>query len=118
MRRVPSPDGRKASLLATIGPAGRAGLVLSAHTDVVPVEGQAWTVPPFAGVTCDERVYGRGATDMKGFLAVVLANVPRLRETATAAPVTSRCGWCCGTTSRPIPDRGSPRAEVVCSLWN
>ncbi|WP_441242447.1 acetylornithine deacetylase [Tardiphaga sp. 768_D3_N2_1] len=86
-RRVPSPDGRKASLLATIGPSDRPGVVLSAHTDVVPVEGQAWTVPPFAGVIRDERVYGRGATDMKGFLAVVLANVPRLKEAAIAAPV-------------------------------
>jgi len=84
---VPSPDGRKASLLATIGPADRAGLVLSAHTDVVPVEGQAWTVPPFAGVVRDGRIFGRGATDMKGFLAVVLAAVPRLKDAATAAPV-------------------------------
>jgi acetylornithine deacetylase len=86
-RRVPSPDGSKASLLATIGPADRRGLVLSAHTDVVPVEGQAWTVPPFAGVVRDQRVYGRGATDMKGFLAVVLAAVPRFVEAAHAAPV-------------------------------
>src|ERR1700753_2484702 len=60
-RRVPSPDGRKASLLATIGPVDRAGLVLLAHADVVPVDGQAWTVPPFAGVVRDDRVYGRGA---------------------------------------------------------
>jgi acetylornithine deacetylase len=67
-RRVPSSDGRKASLLATIGPADRPGLVLSAHTDVVPVDG-AWTVPPFAGVIRDQCVFGRGATDMKGFLA-------------------------------------------------
>lgn len=86
-RRVPSPDGCKASLLATIGPADRVGLVLSAHTDVVPVEGQDWTVSPFAGVIKDGRVYGRGATDMKGFLAVVLAAVPRLKEAAVAAPV-------------------------------
>lgn len=86
-RRVPSPDGRKASLLASLGPADRPGVVLSAHTDVVPVDGQAWTVPPFAGVLRDARVYGRGATDMKGFLAVVLANVPRLKEAAIAAPV-------------------------------
>jgi acetylornithine deacetylase len=86
-QRVPSPDGNKASLLATFGPADRPGVVLSAHTDVVPVEGQAWTVPPFAGVIRDARVYGRGATDMKGFLAVVLANVPRLKEAAIAAPV-------------------------------
>jgi acetylornithine deacetylase len=86
-RRVPSPDGRKASLLATLGSADRPGVVLSAHTDVVPVDGQAWTVPPFAGVRRDARIYGRGATDMKGFLAVVLANVPRLKEAAIAAPV-------------------------------
>jgi acetylornithine deacetylase len=86
-RRVPSPDGRKASLLATIGSVDRPGIVLSAHTDVVPVDGQAWTVPPFAGVIRDQRVYGRGATDMKGFLAVVLANLPRLKEAAIAAPV-------------------------------
>ncbi|TAI66450.1 acetylornithine deacetylase [Bradyrhizobium sp. Leo170] len=85
--RVPSPDGRKASLLATIGPADRAGVVLSAHTDVVPVEGQAWTAPPFAGVIRDQRVYGRGATDMKGFLAVVLSAVPRLKAAAQAVPV-------------------------------
>ncbi|MEH2495677.1 acetylornithine deacetylase/succinyl-diaminopimelate desuccinylase-like protein [Bradyrhizobium sp. AZCC 1678] len=86
-RCVLSSDGRKASLLATIGPADRPGLVLSAHTDVVPVEGQAWTMPPFAGVIRDQRIYGRGATDMKGFLAVVLANVPRLKEVASVAPV-------------------------------
>lgn len=85
--RVPSPDGRKASLLATIGPADRPGLVLSAHTDVVPVEGQAWTVPPFAGVIRGDRVYGRGATDMKGFLAVVLAAIPQFVAAASAAPV-------------------------------
>ncbi|MCA1453001.1 acetylornithine deacetylase [Bradyrhizobium sp. BRP22] len=86
-RRVPAPDGHKASLLATIGPSDRSGVVLSAHTDVVPVDGQAWTVPPFGGVTRDGRIYGRGATDMKGFLAVVLAAVPQFVETAQAAPV-------------------------------
>jgi acetylornithine deacetylase len=85
---VLSSDGRKASLLATIGPADRPGLVLSAHTDVVPVEGQAWTVSPFAGVIRDQRIYGRGATDMKGFLAVVLANVPR--EAPDLALVTTQ----------------------------
>lgn len=86
-RRVPSADGCKSSLLATIGPADRAGVVLSAHTDVVPVEGQAWTVPPFAGVVRDDRVYGRGATDMKGFLAVVLAAVPQFVAASPVAPV-------------------------------
>jgi acetylornithine deacetylase len=65
-RRVLSPDGQKSSLLATIGPADRPGVVLSAHTDVVPTEGQSWSVPPFGGIIRDDRIYGRGATDMKG----------------------------------------------------
>jgi len=86
-RRVPSADGRKASLFATIGPADRPGFVLSAHTDVVPVDGQAWTIPPFAGAVRGQRVFGRGATDMKGFIAVVLSAIPRFTEKALVAPV-------------------------------
>ena len=86
-RRIPSSDGRKASLLATIGPRDRPGFVLSAHTDVVPVAGQTWSMPAFAGVVVDNRVYGRGATDMKGFLAVVLASLPDLVRAATAKPI-------------------------------
>ncbi|WP_315830716.1 acetylornithine deacetylase [Bradyrhizobium prioriisuperbiae] len=86
-RRIPSPDGQKSSLLATIGPADRPGVVLSAHTDVVPVEGQSWSVPPFGGVIRDGRIVGRGATDMKGFVAVVLAHVPRFLTAAKERPI-------------------------------
>jgi acetylornithine deacetylase len=86
-QRVPSPDGRKASLLATIGPADRPGVVLSAHTDVVPIAGQAWNVPPFGGVARDDRIYGRGATDMKGFVAVVLAHLPAFVAAAARTPI-------------------------------
>ena len=86
-RRVPDRTGRKASLLATIGPADKAGIVLSAHTDVVPVEGQNWSSPPFSATRRDGRIVGRGATDMKGFIACVLAQVPRFISHATATPI-------------------------------
>ena len=86
-QRVASPDGQKCSLLATIGPADRAGVVLSAHTDVVPVEGQSWSVPPFGGVVEDDRIVGRGATDMKGFIAVLLAHLPRFVAAACERPI-------------------------------
>lgn len=65
--------GTKANLYATVGPSGMGGVMLSGHTDVVPVEGQDWTVPPFAMTERDGRFYGRGATDMKGFCAAAIA---------------------------------------------
>lgn len=86
-RRLPNAAGDKASLLATIGPADRPGLALSAHTDVVPVEGQDWSTPPFAATIRDGRLYGRGSSDMKGFLATVLAAVPDFVRRATVRPV-------------------------------
>ncbi|MBS7589439.1 acetylornithine deacetylase [Ancylobacter defluvii] len=86
-RRIPNAAGDKASLLATIGPADRPGLALSAHTDVVPVEGQDWSSPPFTATIRDGRLYGRGSSDMKGFLATVLAAVPDFVRHATARPV-------------------------------
>ena len=63
----------KANLYATIGPRDCAGVLLSGHTDVVPVEGQSWTVPPFALTQKDGLLYGRGTADMKGFLASALS---------------------------------------------
>lgn len=86
-RRIPDASGRKSSLLATIGPEDRAGIVLSAHTDVVPVDGQNWTSPPFTATTRDSRIVGRGATDMKGFVACVLAHAALFKRAATATPV-------------------------------
>ncbi|MBP7002229.1 acetylornithine deacetylase [Amaricoccus sp.] len=70
---VPDATGTKANLHATIGPADRPGVLLSGHTDVVPVEGQAWTRPPFRLTEAEGRLYGRGAADMKGFVAAALA---------------------------------------------
>lgn len=75
-RRLPDPSGQKAALLATLGPERDGGVVLSGHTDVVPVEGQPWTTDPFAMREIDGKIFGRGAVDMKGFDACVLACVP------------------------------------------
>ena len=69
---VHSEDGRKANLWATIGPEDTAGIVLSGHTDVVPVDGQAWSSNPFTLVKRDGNYYGRGTADMKGFIACCL----------------------------------------------
>ncbi len=72
VRLIPDATGGKANLYATTGPAG-AGVMLSGHTDVVPVEGQAWTHPPFALTEAGGRLYGRGTADMKGFVACAVA---------------------------------------------
>ena len=81
-------DGRtKASLYATIGPRDKGGIVLSGHTDVVPVEGQAWSVDPFRLTEKNGRLYGRGTADMKGFLACVLAAAPSFVERKLSMPV-------------------------------
>ncbi|MDP3262371.1 MAG: acetylornithine deacetylase [Tabrizicola sp.] len=69
---VPDAAGGKANLYASTGPAG-AGVMLSGHTDVVPVTGQAWTTPPFALTEAEGRLYGRGTADMKGFVACAVA---------------------------------------------
>jgi acetylornithine deacetylase len=77
----------KANLFATIGPTDKPGIVLSGHTDVVPVDGQPWTVPPFELTERDGKVYGRGTADMKGYIACVLALVPSLVSTSLRLPV-------------------------------
>lgn len=82
-RLVPDESGAKANLYATIGPQDRPGVMLSGHTDVVPVEGQDWTVPPFEMTARDGRLYGRGAADMKGFVACALAAARRAEGLAT-----------------------------------
>jgi len=80
-------ERNKANLFATIGPSDRGGVVLSGHTDVVPVDGQDWTVDPFALTEKDGLLYGRGTADMKGFIACVLAAVPRFLARPLSMPV-------------------------------
>ena len=85
--RVPTADGQKASLFATIGPAGTGGIALSGHTDVVPVTGQSWDTDPFTLTERGGRLYGRGACDMKGYLACVLAMVPEFAARDLTTPI-------------------------------
>ena len=77
----------KANLYAVIGPQDRRGIALSGHTDVVPVEGQNWTVDPWQLSQKDGLLYGRGTTDMKGFISVVLASVPSMVSNELRKPV-------------------------------
>lgn len=84
---VPNAEGTKANLYATIGPQDRPGLCLSGHTDVVPASGQPWTTPAFQMTRAADRVIGRGTADMKGFIAAVLAMVPRFKATAQHCPI-------------------------------
>ncbi|HXY99629.1 MAG TPA: acetylornithine deacetylase [Stellaceae bacterium] len=80
-------ERRKANLYATIGPAEKSGILLSGHTDVVPVDGQVWDGDPFAVAEKDGRLYGRGTADMKSFIAVALALVPEFLARPLKTPV-------------------------------
>jgi acetylornithine deacetylase len=95
-----SPDRTKANLFATIGPAADGGIILSGHTDVVPVDGQPWTTDPWLLTEKNGRVYGRGTTDMKAFSAAALAKVPE---------------WTKGGLKRPIHLALSYDEEVGCT---
>lgn len=86
-RRIPNPDGDKSNLLASVGPIVEDGVILSGHTDVVPVDGQPWTSPPFELTERDGRLFGRGTADMKGFIALTLAAVPDFRAAGLKRPV-------------------------------
>ncbi|MDQ6679566.1 MAG: acetylornithine deacetylase, partial [Pseudomonadota bacterium] len=77
----------KANLFATIGDPTVPGIVLSGHTDVVPVDGQEWTVDPYAGVVQGDRLLARGAADMKSFLGIVLAAVPQMVAAKLQRPI-------------------------------
>ncbi len=77
----------KTNLVASIGPAVDGGVVLSGHTDTVPVTGQTWATDPFTMTEADGDLFGRGTCDMKGFLACCLAAVPQLKARSLARPV-------------------------------
>jgi acetylornithine deacetylase len=87
LMRFPDETGNKANLLASIGPEGEAGYILSGHTDVVPVEGQTWTADPFVLRRADGKFYGRGTCDMKGFLAVCVGLADRMAAQDLARPI-------------------------------
>lgn len=84
---IKNTDNKKANLIARLGPDKNGGIMLSGHTDVVPVEGQNWSYPPFELTRCHDRFYGRGTTDMKGFLACVLSAIPDFLNRPLSIPV-------------------------------
>jgi acetylornithine deacetylase len=84
---LPNADGDKAALVAMIGPADRPAVVLSGHTDVVPVAGQIWSADPFTLRVADGKAFGRGAVDMKGFVALALSLVPQFLSLKLKTPI-------------------------------
>jgi len=119
--RVPNQQGDKAALFATIGPAVDGGVVLSGHSDVVPVEGQIWTGHPFTMRREGGRIYGRGACDMKGFVAIVLAMAAEWKTMPLRTPLHILISYdeettCLGpvdTIARFGADLPRPRAVIV-----
>ncbi|MEH6484438.1 MULTISPECIES: acetylornithine deacetylase [Pseudomonas] len=111
----------KANLFATIGPTDRGGVVLSGHTDVVPVAGQAWTVEPFKLTEREGKLYGRGAADMKGYIASVLAAVPRFLAQPLRMPVHLAFSYdeevgCLGVRSLLATLEQRPHKPVACII--
>lgn len=89
-RRIPNPEGTKANLLATIPAADgttTGGIVLSGHTDVVPVDGQEWSSNPFTPEVRDEKLYARGSADMKSFIGVILSRLEALKSAKLSEPI-------------------------------
>jgi len=112
-------DKSKANLWATIGPKGPGGIILSGHTDTVPVDGQAWSVDPFQLSERDERLYGRGSCDMKGFLACVLALVPKMAQASLKRPMHIAFSYdeelgCVGVRSLIERLQGEPPGAEFC----
>ncbi|WP_437881241.1 acetylornithine deacetylase [Pseudomonas sp. LRF_L74] len=111
----------KANLHARVGPPGPGGVMLSGHSDVVPVDGQAWTLPPFQLSEREGRLYGRGTADMKGFIACVLASLPRFLEQPLRLPLHIAISYdeevgCLGVRSLVEQLRASPDRPAICLI--
>ncbi len=111
----------KANLYARIGPAGAGGVMLSGHSDVVPVDGQSWSVPPFQLSERDGHLYGRGTADMKGFIACVLAALPRFLDAPLRLPLHIAISYdeevgCLGVRSLVERLRASPERPAICLI--
>ncbi len=120
VRRITDPSGAKAGIYAETGPDGP-GVLLSAHTDVVPVEGQPWTRDPFRLTREGDKVYGRGTTDMKGYVASILSLADRAAQADLREPLKITLSYdeeigCLGIQQmldRLAPMIGKPRACFV-----
>jgi acetylornithine deacetylase len=84
---IPNEDGSKAGLIAQVGPDVIGGVALSAHSDVVPVEGQDWTTNPWEVIEKDNKLYGRGTCDMKGFVALAMATMVKAKSLDLQRPL-------------------------------
>lgn len=118
--RVPNEDGTKAALYAHIGPDAPGGVVLSGHTDVVPVDGQNWSTDPFDVTEKDGKLYGRGTCDMKGFDALALFAMAKASKRDLKRPLQIALSYDeeVGCTGAPpmiahMVASGMPRAETV-----
>ncbi len=120
-RLIPNEESNKANLLATVGPMIDGGIVLSGHTDVVPVDGQDWHTDPFSLVEQDGKLFGRGTCDMKCFLAITLAALPEIVAADLPVPIHIAFSYdeevgCAGVPSlirllrKELP---APRAVIV-----
>jgi acetylornithine deacetylase len=112
-RLVHDETGAKANLYAQIGPPVPGGVVLSGHTDVVPVDGQNWTSDPFRMVERDGKLYGRGTCDMKGFDALGLALVPEMLEAGMKRPVQIALSYDEEVGHRGVPSLIAAMAETL-----
>ena len=120
-QRFYNEDGGKANLYARLGPSGPDGVMLSGHTDVVPVDGQNWNVPPFALTERDGRYYGRGSADMKGFIACVLASVEAFLNAPLRMPLHLAFSYdeevgCLGVRSLVAYLEASPEKPALCLI--
>jgi acetylornithine deacetylase len=116
---IRSEDGHKANLYATVGPTDRPGVMLSGHSDVVPIDGQDWTLPPFAMTERDGRLYGRGAADMKGFIASALAVCIKASTMQLRTPLHLAISYdeeigCIGVRSLVEMLQGAPQKPLLC----
>ncbi|WP_354690724.1 acetylornithine deacetylase [Phytobacter sp. RSE-02] len=118
---IHNAEGSKANLYARFGPPGHGGVMLSGHSDVVPVDGQNWSVPPFALTERDGKLYGRGTADMKGFIACILAAIPHFLAQPLAQPLHLAISYdeevgCLGV--RTLLDALSARADkpAICLI--
>ena len=119
--RIPNASGDKAALFVTFGPDIDGGVVLSGHTDVVPVIGQKWTTPPFVLRRDGERLYGRGTCDMKGFDALCLAMAPEFLAAKLKKPIhimlsydeETTCAGCLDTIARFGQDLPRPSLAII-----
>ncbi|MEP4703975.1 MAG: acetylornithine deacetylase [Hyphomicrobiales bacterium] len=118
---VPNEDGSKANLYATIGPNVPGGVVLSGHTDVVPVDGQDWSTDPFSLVEREGKFFGRGVADMKTYCALAMAVLPDFLKSNPSRPIHLAFSYdeevgCIGAPSmieKMVGDVPKPMAVIV-----